>query len=121
MNGPAKSCALLKAALEDGAITHVDSEEELHRAVTMMLDGTRGRLGVRLGAGVAEPGWARFGVDVSCQAASVRRLADVGKGRIRGFHVHSGTSQGSVEEFGAVAARALQFAEAYTQYHENPR
>ena len=53
LNGPSKDDALLRLALEGGAIVHCDSEEELRRAASIAASYS-GRLGVRLGLGVAD-------------------------------------------------------------------
>lgn len=117
VNGPAKSDGLLRIALEGDAIVHVDSEEELRRAAAIRQTLASGRLGIRLGLGVSDPRWARFGIDIAHPEDSVRTIAEACDGHVLGgFHVHSGTNRGSVQEFIAIAARAMEFARAFASY-----
>jgi diaminopimelate decarboxylase len=117
LNGPSKDDDLLKAALSGGARVHADSEEELRRAASIRATVASGRLGVRLGFGVTDPRWARFGIDTGDLDSSIRVLAQACNGQVlNGFHVHSGTNRGSLQEFVAIAARATSFARAYSHY-----
>ncbi len=118
INGPSKDDELLRLGLGSGAIVHVDSDEELSRARAIRAVLPSGRLGVRLGLGVTDPMWGRFGLDASDINGAIRRLADSSdpNGPITGFHVHSGTNRASCQEFAAVSARALAFAASYSRY-----
>jgi diaminopimelate decarboxylase len=117
VNGPSKDDDLLRAALRGGAVVHADSEEELRRAAAIQAALGSGRIGVRLGLGVTDPRWARFGIDAGEVDAIVRLLAKACNGQsLRGFHVHSGTNRGSVQEFLVIAARAINFARAFASY-----
>lgn len=117
LNGPSKDDELLRTALDYGAIVHADSEEELRRAAALRASTASGRLGVRLGLGITDPRWARFGIDASDEGATVRLLAEAcGGWSLSGFHVHSGSNRTSVEEFLAISARAIDFARAYVRY-----
>lgn len=117
LNGPSKENDLLTEALLGGAIVHADSEEELTRAVTIRASVDSGRVGVRLGFGVTDPRWARFGIDVGEMDAAVRTIAKLSDGQApNGFHVHSGTNRGSLQEFLTIAGRAINFARAYSSF-----
>jgi len=95
LNGPSKDDDLLKAALSGGARVHADSEEELRRAASIRATVASGRLGVRLGFGVTDPRWARFGIDTGDLDSSIRVLAQACNGQVlNGFHVHSEQIEG---------------------------
>jgi diaminopimelate decarboxylase len=114
VNGPSKSDALLLEALRSGAIVNVDSEEELHRAAQLADQTPSWRVGVRLGLGVSDPQWARFGVDATDTGDCIKRICKATTGRrILGFHVHSGTARASLQEFLLISARAVDFASSY--------
>lgn len=117
LNGPTKDDRLIEAALEKGAIVHADSLEELWRAARLCSSADGMRLGARLGLGITDPRWARFGIDASKPDSAIRSLAALSSSLpIRGFHVHSGTNRTSLQEFRFVAARTIEFASAYSAF-----
>jgi diaminopimelate decarboxylase len=118
LNGPLKSDSILSRTLKHGGLIHVDSLSELQRASKLFKTcSQRGRLGIRLGLGVTDPAWARFGIDVSDESQAIKQIVQTTKDvRVRSFHVHSGTNRTSIQDFLVIAGRAIRFAELYSRY-----
>jgi diaminopimelate decarboxylase len=117
LNGPAKADSLIVQALTGGGLMHADSLDELTRAAKIQRDIARqGGLGLRLGLGVAEPAWSRFGIDISDESTAIEQIVNSTYGvPVTSFHVHSGKNRVDVQEFLEVTRRAIRFAERYSR------
>lgn len=118
LNGPAKADALIVQALTGGGLVHADSLSELTRAAKFQRDiAKQGRVGLRLGLGVAEPAWSRFGIDISEESLAIEQIVQSAQGvPVKSFHVHSGKNRIDVQEFLDVARRAIRFSERYSRH-----
>ncbi len=94
-NGPYKSPAALRRAVDEGAIVnvdHLDEIEDLERIAEEL--GRTLPIGIRLNldAGIY-PQWSRFGLNVESGEAldKVRRMHERGRLRVAGLHCHIGT------------------------------
>ncbi|MDT8448363.1 MAG: alanine racemase [bacterium] len=94
-NGPHKSRAILKRALEDGAKIHLDHFEELLELESLADElGLRPQVGLRinLDSGIY-PQWSRFGFNLESGQAfeAARRMHAKGKLTLDTLHCHIGT------------------------------
>jgi diaminopimelate decarboxylase len=108
VNGPAKAPGLIRLAIQNSSYLHVDSLDEL--AYADVTDSARLRTGVRLGHGVVEEAWSRFGIDVAEPQLRRRLWSALRDHPAIGFHVHCGSNRQQLEPFIEVVDRAATIA-----------
>jgi len=119
LNGPVKTDSLILQALASGGLVHADSLSELTRAAKIQSDHAKqGRLGLRLGLGVAEPAWSRFGIDVSNESVALEQIVQSAHGvPVKSFHVHSGKIESACRSFWKFLGGQFGYSEQYTPTH----
>lgn len=118
-NGPGKSPAALEKALEDGALVHLDSLEEVGTVLRLAGEGLRRPVGLRLNLrhpeGEGHRAYSRFGLAPEALIEAARRLAAAGV-TVAGLHAHLSTKARDTTVFRhlvgelAGAARRLEAA-----------
>ena len=113
-NGPAKTHAELTRAVLEGAILHVDHDEEL-----ALLERIAGELDITPTAGIRVsldagiyPRWDRFGYGLESGQAleAVKRIVTGGALRLGGLHCHIGTFVLDPGAYGRAARKLRDFA-----------
>lgn len=113
-NGPMKTRDELIRALQERAIVHTDSFDEIFAIERIAAElGITPSVGLRVGldAGV-HPRWDRFGFDLASGQAmqAARRIAKGGRLRLGGLHTHIGTYVQDAAAYGRAAALLSTFA-----------
>ncbi|MCX6107850.1 MAG: alanine racemase [Proteobacteria bacterium] len=108
-NGPYKPKAALKRAIEEGAVIHVDSMDEIYQIEAIATEiklTARVGLRVNMNTGVY-PQWSRFGLNIESGQAmdAARRLAKAPGIEFEGIHCHIGTFMLSVQAYEIAAEK----------------
>ncbi|MFZ0391925.1 MAG: diaminopimelate decarboxylase [Calditrichia bacterium] len=94
-NGPHKSAASLKKAVEEGAMVNIDHLDELYELEKLADQlGETIPVGMRINMNTGiYPQWSRFGLNLESGQAmdAVKRMNMKGKLRLNGLHCHIGT------------------------------
>lgn len=103
-NGPYKTTASLKKAVQEGARIHLDNMDELVRLEQIANElSIRPKVGIRinLDAGIY-PAWTRFGFNLENGEAQhiIQRIIKSGKMDLIGLHTHIGTFILSPDAYG---------------------
>jgi len=113
-NGPHKSMAALRRAVEEGAQIHVDHMDEIHDLEQLAQEmGRQIPIGMRLNMDTGiYPQWTRFGLNLDSGQAldAVKRIHARGQLVLKGLHAHIGTFILDPDAYGRLAAKMAHFA-----------
>lgn len=110
-NGPLKSERSIRMALENGALVHADSIEEigvLHRIASEGTGSTRYGVRVQLTQGTAP--WTKFGVTANELVDFLRGSRPSSGRRLAGLHVHLGTNITDPSVYSQAVQRLVEVA-----------
>lgn len=112
-NGPYKTDEDLRLAFDEGAYVHLDSDDELERAIALSQGFAKPRpVGLRCSMRLNYPPWDKFGFNLESEHAleAARALVREPKLRLRGLHMHIGTYLPDPEVYGRAIEALISFA-----------